>query len=73
MSAPTTWARPRPATVEELRAWPWLPAVITPRAAYLGPTGERLIVDDAGNLNPHPSFGYRSIAADPAAVRGGRR
>lgn len=67
-----TWRAPRQATVEELRAWPWLPAVLTPRAVFVGPTGEQLVVNDAGRLDSWPPDGRRSIASDPTAVRSAR-
>ncbi len=65
-----TWSRPRQATVAELRAWPWLPSILFPRAVYIGPTGEQLVVGDDGRLAPWPPTGYRSIASDPSATRG---
>lgn len=70
--AATRWASPRSATAEELMAWPWIPRVLTPRAALVGPGGEQLLVGDDGHLQPWPPAGHRSIAADPTAVRGAR-
>jgi hypothetical protein len=53
MTAPG-FARPRPATPEELQQHPHLPAILRPHAVYQSEAGETVVADGECRLSPWP-------------------
>jgi hypothetical protein len=53
------------------RAW-GLPALTRTGRVYVLADGTTLVAQPDGSMQPWPPLGWKSIASDPAAVRGSR-